>query len=451
LAYIKQNDNSTKAIDNLNQVGINHIHLLQDQEYRNNKKQFSASVNYTEPLMEKLFLGINYRFGHSEERPYQDYFDIIGDQRILNDELTADYLKAYTYNGAGISLRRNTKKVKMSLGLEGQIAQLSGDLSNREDDVQGDYKYLLPNFSLNYEMSGGKNLDLNYFTNVTVPQLEQLMPFTNNTNPNYEQVGNPELIPEYMHQLRLGFNYYDNFSFTNFWSSVDFQYAKDRIVYKSNIDDNLFQTITPVNTDNYFGINSHFSFSRPFRPLHLNYRIRARLRYANYDSYINDLASNVQDNNLNFKLSLSNRKTTHASIESGIALNLDSKRYALNQTFNQDYYSTDLFIDGEVYLPKGWTIASEFIYRKYSETSFSDNPAYALWSASVSKLFLKDKLEIRISAFDILKENIGYRRSSSSNSLSQSYSNNLGRYFMLGLHYRIGQSRDQGGVRIEID
>lgn len=451
LSYINALNNSFNAIDNLNQVGVNHIHLIQDQEFRNKKNQFTGSVNYTEPLMKKLFLGLNYRYGHSEERPYRDYYDISDDQRTLNTALTANYLKTYVYNLAGVSIRRNTKKVKMNLGLQAQKTSLSGELSNQEQPVDGNYYHLLPNFNLNYEIGGGRSLDLNYFTNVNAPELEQLMPFTNNTNPNFEMLGNPELTPEYNHQLRLGFNYFDNFSFTNFWSSLDFQYAEDRIVYKTNIDENLFQTIVPVNTDQYWGINSHVSFSKPFRPLHLNYRIRARLRYANYDSYINDLESNVQDNNFNLRLSVTNRKTDYVSIESGISLNLDSKRYALNDAFNQDYYSTDFFIDGEAYLPKGWTIASELIYRRFSEASFSDNPSYVLWSSSISKFFLKDRLEIRLSANDLLNENIGYKRSSTSNSLSQSYSNSLGRYFMLGAHYRIGKTQDNGGIRIEID
>ena len=96
-----------------------------------------------------------------------------------------DYRKLYSYHMAGLSMRRNSKKLKLNLGVQGQITSLTGKLSTSESAIGDQYMHILPNMSLNYEIGGGQTLDVNYFTTVSPPELEQLMPFTNNTNPNF--------------------------------------------------------------------------------------------------------------------------------------------------------------------------------------------------------------------------------------------------------------------------
>ncbi len=444
-------EQSNEWINNRNRLIGSSFDIFQNQEYGNLSNQWSASANYTEPLSKKYYLGFNYKYGLSKESPTRDYYDIGDNVRALNTDLSAIFKKTYAYNIAGLSLRRNTSKVKMNFGLQGQLTQLNGLINDGEQSIEGNYKHLLPSFNLDYEMKGGKSMNLDYTTNVIAPTLDQLLPLPDNTNANYQFIGNPNLIPEYNQGLGFRFNYFDNFSFTNFFANLNITQAKNRIVYKTNIDENLFRTIQSINTDNYWDISSFLSFSRPLKPLKINYRIRTRMRYANYDSYINDAKSNVVDNNLNLRFSITNRKTEHFSLETGVSLDYDTKKYGVNPDFNQNYFNTNYFLDAETYLPKGWTISSSFNYRKYSAETFSDDPSYSLWAAAIHKLFLKDKLEIRFSVNDILKENIGYRRQGNENSIQQVYFNNLSRYFMVGANYKIGNAGQESGIRIEMD
>ncbi|NNE27919.1 MAG: outer membrane beta-barrel protein [Saprospiraceae bacterium] len=447
----KDTNDKMDFVNNQNRVESNFFDVIQNQTYANALTQLSFDVNVIEPLSKKYFLGLNYAYGRSKERPERLFYDLENGEEFLNEDLSTAYNKLYTYHRGGFNLRRNVKKLKMNLALNGQITQLNGTINNGEDTIEGDYKNMLPSFTMDYEMRGGKNFNFSYSTSVVAPELDQLMPLPDNTNPNFQYIGNPALVPQYDHQLGASFHLFDNFNFTSLFINLNSTISKDRIVYRSNIDDQLFQTVEPVNTDKYQDISSYISFSRPFKPLQLKYRLRARFRHADYNSFINNLSSGVIDNNFNIRFTLSNRKTDHVLVETGMAVDFNKRAYGIDESFNQSYRNAQYFLVNEFYIKGGWTLTSELEYNQYSSDMFFDAPNFVMWRASLRKLLFDNKLEVRISAHDILNQNIGYRRSGDSQSIRQVEFTNLGQFFMIGLNYRIGKGRDNGGMRIEMD
>jgi hypothetical protein len=435
----KSNDLALELVNNLNRVSDNSFDVNQQQDFENSIQQFSGSINYTEPLSKRYFLGISYVYGNSQENPFRTY-----------DEFRIDYRKIYEYNIGGFSLKRNTKKLKLTLALKAQITSLIGVIDNGNQEVSGVFRQLLPSFAVDKDLSGSSSLNLSMLSSVNAPKLEQLLPFPDNRSPNFKYVGNPELVPAFERRFNTSYHFYDNFSFTSFMASLNFSITQDRIVNQTTIDENLFRTLQPVNTDKYFSLGGYASFSRPFKPLKINYKLRARVQYAEYESFINDLASPVSDNNVNFRFSVDNRKTKYVSVESGVTLDFYGKRYGLAPDFNQNYFNTDYFVEAEFYLPKAWVISSEINYQSFSQESFSANTAFTLWSAGISKYFLENKLEISLNAFDLLNQNIGFRRLGSDNSLREEQFNNLSRYVLLGLAYKIGSGKKQG-IQIKVD
>jgi hypothetical protein len=435
----KSNDLAYELVNNFNRVSDNSFDINQQQDFSNSIQQFSGSVNYMEPLSKKYFLGISYDYGNSQENPFRTY-----------DEFRIDYQKIYQYNIVGISLKRNTKDLKVTLGLKTQLTSLKGIIDNGNEEVSGFFRQLLPSFAIDRELKGGQSLNLNMVSSVNVPELEQLLPFPDNRSPNYQYIGNPALIPAFEQRFNTSYSYFDNFSFTSFWLRFDFTYTQDRIINKTTIADNLFRTLQPVNTDQYYSVGGYASFSRPFKPLKINYKLRTRIQYAQYESFINERSSPVSDNNINFRFSIDNRKTKYVSVESGINLDFYGKKYGLAPDFNQNYFNTDYFVDVEFYLPKAWVISSEINHQNFSQESFSENTSFTLWSAGISKYFFENKLEVKLQAFDLLNQNIGFRRLGSENSLREEDFNNLSRYFMIGMTYKIGSGK-KDGIQVQFD
>ena len=449
--FKRSSSTSDDRIDNIDNLTGIPFRIHQVQDYRSVLDQLNLSSNYTEIISDKLHLGVEYKYASSIETPSRDYFNVVNSENILDDKLSSDYRKEYFYHIGSLSLRKNSKRLKTKIGLKRQWISLNGIINEGESRIEGTYGHWLPSLSLDFKMKRNKNAELSYNTSVIVPSLEQLLPLPVNTNPNFNYIGNPSLIPEYTHNIGMEFNFFDNFNFTNLFSNISFSVSKNRIVNRTDINSQLFRSITPINTDEYKNARAFFSFNRPFRPLKINYSIITQFIYAQYNSFLNGLESPVSDSNIDIKFSVQNRNTDSFFFDAGMRWNRSDISYEINQDFDQSYFDLNYFLDTEFYLPVGFTIGSELHYNRYSSDGFSNNPRYYLWTASVSKLFFDNKIELRLSAYDILNQNIGYRRFASATSISEESYQNLSQYYMISFNYKIGKGNKNDGIQIQID
>ena len=125
-------------------------------------------------------------------------------------------------------------------------------------------------------------------------------------------------------------------------------------------------------------------------------------------------------------------------------------RNTLSTTQNTNYTTQTLAADFTVYSNNGWLIASDFDYTHYGNRAPGYNTTVFLITPSIAKSFLKNKAgELRLSCFDVLKQNVAISSTASANTFVNSRTNNLTRYFMLTFTYNLrnlmgGQQRGQG-------
>ncbi len=450
ILYKHNNSASNDRIDNLDNLSLVSRRINQIQDYQSNLDQYNLTTKYTEPLFRNLYLGLEYIYASSIETPSRDYFDILDSRNIINEDLSSTYRKEYLYHIAGFSIRKNSSKLKTKVGLKSQWINLNGIINEGASSIEGSFQHWLPSLSLDVQMKGNRDASFSYSTSVSAPRLEDLLPLPVNTNPNYNFIGNPNLIPEYTHDVGVRASLFDNFNMSSLFSSINFTVSKNRIVNMTDIDEQLVRNITPVNTDNYRSTRGFISYQRPFRPLKVTYSVSTQLQISKYNSFLNGFSSPVFESNFDFKFSLQNRKTDYVSIEAGIRWNGNRLSYEINEDFNQSYSNLDYFLISDFYLPAGITISSELHYNRYSSDGFSDNPKYYLWVARLSKLFLNNKIELTLSAHDILNQNIGYRRYGTATAISEENFQNLGQYFLLGLNYKIGKGKKDNGMKIQV-
>jgi len=94
--------------------------------------------------------------------------------------------------------------------------------------------------------------------------------------------------------------------------------------------------------------------------------------------------------------------------------------------------------DFTLYSNNGWILASDFDYSHFGNRPAGYNTTVFLITPSIAKQFLKNKAgELRLSCFDILKQNKSVTSSASANQIVNSISNNLTRYFMLTFTYNL--------------
>jgi hypothetical protein len=125
-------------------------------------------------------------------------------------------------------------------------------------------------------------------------------------------------------------------------------------------------------------------------------------------------------------------------------------KYSLQPVLNNNYWKQEYSVDATATLPKGFTIASDLTYTAYSGRAAGYNTNTALWNASISKQVLKSKKgEIKLSAFDLLKQNIGVDRNNNANYTEDVSYKVLQRYFTAGFTYSL-QKAASGGPKMVI-
>ena len=424
------------------------IDIIQDQRYSLDKAGLTLESAYTEPLSAKVFLSGKYRYHIEEESPERLFFDILDEQELLNDELSRSYVKRNTIHNGRISIRRNTKKLKMTVGIGLQSSQIRGaiqdDANNQIEDLNNRSTQILPQAGLDFDLSRNNSLDLNYSTAVVLPTLQQLAPLPDNTNPNLLQLGNPELVPSYTHHIGLNYRSIDQFNFRNFFADLNLIIANNQVINELTVDSSLLRITRPINSDSYVSLRSYLSYSSPIRPLKVKYTVSSNVGWSTYESFINDNLTSVNETNSSVSLIVENRKKEKLDLSGGIDLNLTNRRFDANEGFNESFFNYSAFVDGVFYIGDTWAVSSTYDYRFFSGAFFAESQNFHLWHLSVKKSFKQGKFAITLTVNDVLDQTRGVERFGGLNSLFDQRYNTRARYANLGVVMKLGKKKKQG-------
>jgi len=169
--------------------------------------------------------------------------------------------------------------------------------------------------------------------------------------------------------------------------------------------------------------------------------------YTNSIVYVNNAQDFVDRYNVGVDFSLENSKKDLVDVMVGVQFSQTISKYQINANFDQKFFTTVYFTSIDVDLKK-WTFNTTFDYNVYSGDAFADEQIIPLWHAYVSRFFMEgNRLEARLSAFDIFNQNIGFSRYADLNYIQQESTNNLARYFMFSLFYKLNKMENPNGSR----
>ena len=438
------NRDEETEIDNTFQTLSEEALINQFQSFANNRKTLMGNSKFTEPIGKKLYLGLNYTFNTVIQNPVRDYFNREDGQLVLDDDISSKFESKWSYHNAGFSLKRNRKKLKLTAGLNYMNAQLIAKDNEVKLNANENFQYLLPSMNAKYKMKASKSIEFGYTTRANAPQLSQMVTQVNNLNPNFLILGNPNLSPEYVHTFRLNYSAYDQFSFSNQFANLTVSFSPNRIVNSRNLRSDLVTEIIPVNAGNHMLANLYFSHHSPIRKLKIKVNIGANVSYSKYNTLINDITNDVSTGNANLNFGVENRNKDVVDIAGGVRLDLSAYSNSFNSNFDAPFANYSWYMDGFVNLGKGFNLGASYDYRTYNGAFFQEEQVSHLVDAEFSKSFMDNKLSLKITAHDLLNQNIGVGRSGNINTLSDSRFNTLGRYLMLGVSYRIGMVKSSG-------
>lgn len=425
--------------------------LNQDQILSNYENNYLVKVSLTEPLGKRRYLEFNLTRRNLNNDYRKDFFDITSDGRILNDQFSNNYLRDYTYNTVGTTLKINKESSSFTMGGNIQHSALNGSLDDNEIDIKQDYYYFLPRLFWNFDLSATRSLRLRYTTSIREPSLIQLNPIPDISNPLNFYLGNPDLNPSYNHRFNLNYNSYSQFSNIGFFSYLDLRYTKNNITNTQIVDSALRQTTMPINTDYLFSSTVYFNFNAPLKFIKQRINLSNSLNYTDRFLFINQKENKLSQVSNRVNVSLENWKKDFIDLEIGTRINFNTNAYSENTERNQNYINYQYFIDVEFDFKNDWNINSYFRNQIFSEEDFGEQISISTWRASLSKILgANKKYKVDISAFDLLNQNQNVIRTTNANYIQDERINTIGRYVLFTLTYSFsgfGQTSSRGGGR----
>jgi len=427
-----------------------------DQVYDSKKNgwNINSNINYTEPLSQKSFLqiqyGLNYQQSESDKKTYK-YVPADGSYSQLDSAYSNQFTTDYITNKGGISYRFADSSFNFNVGLNYQYADLSNQRVLPVDyDLKRNFNNILPSAMFMYRFSPKKNLRLFYRTSTDAPTVDQLQDVINNTNPLQLSSGNPNLVQAYQHRLNIRYSASNTQNASTFFAMLSGQYTQDYIANstiiaedKMELKDGVIlgqggQYTLPVNMNGYANIRSFATYGFPVSPLKSNLNINASAGYTRTPGMINNEKNYAGNTNLGLGIVLSSNISEKLDFTLSSNSNINYVRNTLNASSNNQYFNQNSKLLLNYIFWKGIVFNTELNHQFYSGLSAGYNQNFLLWNMSVAKkLFRNQQGEIRLSVYDLLKQNNSIQRTISEIYSQDVRTNVLQRYFMLTFTYNL--------------
>jgi hypothetical protein len=452
--------NSTNTYRNTSGTVIRTDSISQHNNNSSDLNSYTARLVYTEPIFKKSLLEFSVASSNSKstsQKTTYDFNKLSGKFDKLNDRLTNDYENVYGYYSAGLRWRVQQRKLNAAVGLNWQQAELEGNIVTKAmDSVIGKtFHNLLPNARLQYNFTKFRNLRLNYNTSTKQPTVSQLQPVPDNSDPLNIKAGNADLQQELTHVVQLNYFSVNPFRNRNLFAFFNLRRTDNKIVDADTIDSVGVKTTRPVNVDGAYDLSGTVNLGLPLRFLKGTVNLSTNGSYTKNRSFINGAENMISTLTVGPDLRFDINASEKMDISLSAGINYYRTLYGLQESLNTEYLNQQYSAEINWQLPDRFFFNTEFTYAINSQRASGFNTKVPLWNAFISKQFLRfNRGEIKLSAFDLLKQNIGVSRSTSQNYIEDKRVINLQRYFLLSFTFSLSKNglsapgESSGGVHI---
>lgn len=426
--------------------------LMQKRTQENNRMEHNATLSYTEPLGKKFKLEFGYGFSHNRNNNNRKTLDFNGiAYDALNTSQSNDFRNLRITNRGGAKLIYEVKKYRVSVGANYRNVFQENINATTGQKLNLTVNNILPSASANFRINQGSGLFINYNLSSQLPDIKQMQPVTDNSDPNNIYIGNPNLKQQFSNNLNFNYYFYKGISDINFYAGGNYNNSMDEVSNKTYFDSIGRGVTTPVNVNgNYYG-SIYLGGGLPvFKKLFkIDYSLSGSVN--NNVGFVNNQKNVTQ--NISFSPGLTLEKEfDETEITIGGEYNYNIPNQTISLQSNQPYYSYSLEATFRTKLFERLNFGADGKYVDNGNRANGYNINYVIVNASLSYSFLKTKnLILGLEANDILNQNINNQRSIQSNKIVDTKTQIIRQYFLLRLTYKFTSQKPKEGEEEEFD
>ena len=407
-------DKSESHIDYLDMQAAdgweNFLLRLKNQYNDGNERtmEHTFQIDYTTPFakIHTLETGLKYilRNNSSENDRYERTAYDSGDYEFDRDHSSHykhrnDIFAAYF----GYGLKLNKLSGRLGLRYEHTLQDVEYKLG-RGDDFKKHFNDYVPSASIGYKLTQTSNLRLGYDMRIYRPGIWYLNPYLDDSTPTNIHQGNSHLDSEKSHSFNL--------SYSNFTPKFNINLAL-RYGFTNNSIENVVRMMPDTQIP---GLKNPTGKD----VLYTTYENIGRSQAINLNTYVNWNATKNTRIYVNGRLS-------YTDMDDG-------------GTLSNHGWSLFAYGGAQQTLPKDWRLTFNFYGITPNINLQGRGSSYSSYSMSVQKSWLKNRLNLTISASNFLKKYKRYNYTTEDTSFhADSWSKNVNQSFSLSISYRIGE------------
>ena len=418
----------------------------------NRQYTLRSNLSYTERLTDYMQLQLGYKLSYTDsENDRKTYkksaVSDLYDQ--LDESLSNEYQSGYLTQAGSVGLRYRAGKFNAMLGVDAQWADLRGDMVYPQaDNLSHRYFSILPSFTMRYSLDRTNSLQLRYRSKSSAPSVTSLQNVIDNSNPSFSFCGKSRPRPAVVTYGKSALFAYDKvwtYVYCHGWATIQQDYVADS-TFVAKEDMELTPSVTlskgaqftrPVNMDGYYSLQSMLTYGFPIDFIRSNINLSLSANYANVPTIFDGIESKTRELNLIPKIIIGSNISNNLDFTASYSAGINKMFSSLDTATGSDYVTHTASAKLGWTFFWGLTFRSTFDYIGYTglDTGTED---YFLWNLSLGKKFLKNNAaEIRVEAFDVLKQNQAFTHSIGSNYYDYINSNVLKPYAMISFVYTI--------------
>ncbi|MDE3235918.1 MAG: TonB-dependent receptor [Bacteroidota bacterium] len=170
---------------------------------------YSFKADYSKPLAKdvKLEAGIKSSYVTTDNNAIYTAYDQPSQKWLSDTTRSNHFIYKENINAAYVNVNKQWKKFKMQLGVRAEQTIAKGDQVIKNSSFDRNYIQLFPTAYFSYAKNDKHTFSVSYGRRLERPGYQDLNPFQYLLDRYTYQEGNPNLQPQFSHNVELGYNY----------------------------------------------------------------------------------------------------------------------------------------------------------------------------------------------------------------------------------------------------
>ena len=410
--------------------------ILQQQQSDQFQPTFQLEATYSEPIGKTNYL--QFKAGYQQENNDKEklFFDQFENSVRLNNQLSNVFDRSFgkTILGSNFKMVRST--FNWTMGVDYQMARQKGNATST-NNFDRNFYFFLPASFFNYSFSGTKKLRVRYRTNAIIPSIEQMQPVLNNANPLFIIQGNPDLRPEYQHQLDLNYTSFNQFFLRSIFAGFYARWTQHKIVNAATVNEDLSNSVTPVNSGVASLINGYFNYDFPIPKANFKVGLNTDVSFQSTPLFVNGLNDRIYQTQMGPSFQIQNKQKEILDWKLSYDLDWNLLRYQKEVGFNRGFLSHSYLMELTKDIKEHWFFTADIEHIQYNKDLLNASQSFTFIDLSVTRLLKDGQFSFYLKGRNLLNEINQFERFGYANQFQSAYFNRIGNIFLVGMVYKI--------------